>query len=97
MVTSTDKDKQTSPAPDNSGPGREAARVGGAQVMNRQIGGRDAFVNLELSEDGEGSRRINQRSNRAAMNHTLILLQFVADIQVNTDHSLAYFSQFEAE
>src|SRR6267142_6749250 len=89
------KDKQTSPAPDNPGPGRQAARVCGTQVMNRQIGGGNAFVDLHLSEDREGSRGIDQRSNRATVNDALILFQLVADFQVNADCARADLAKLE--
>ena len=65
--------------------------------MNGQVGGRYAFVNLELSEEGEGRSRINEGGNRSTMNHTLVLSQIVADVQMNTHYSAAYFAQLETE
>jgi hypothetical protein len=65
--------------------------------MDGEIGCGNAFVNLDLSKDGEGGGRIDQRSNRATVNHTLILSQFVADSQVNGDRARAYLAQFETE
>src|SRR6266446_2420168 len=57
------KDEQTTPAADNPRPGRQAARAYRSQVMNRQVGSRNPFANFDLTEDGERSRGIDQRSH----------------------------------
>lgn len=69
----------------------------GPQIMNGQIGGGNAFIKFQLSEDRKGSGRIDQRGDRAAVNYTLVLSQLVANFQVNADFAPAYRAKFETE
>jgi hypothetical protein len=91
------QDEKTPSTADDSGRGREAAGAHGAQIMNGQIGGGNAFIEFQLSEDRKGSGRIDQRGDRAAVNYALVLSQFVANFQMNADFAPAYLAKFETE
>jgi hypothetical protein len=91
------EDEQTPPASDNASSGGESAGAYWAQVMNGEIGGGYAFTGLELCYHREGRGRIDQRSNRASMDDTLVLLHLVANGQVDGRLARAYLAKFETE
>jgi len=91
------KNKQAAPTPHNPSRRREAAAIRWPQVMNGQIGSSNAFIKAQLAENGESSGRIDERSDCAPVNHTLVLKEFGPNLQVDGDFPLVNLAKLETE
>ena len=65
--------------------------------MNGEIGRSNSLVRIKLSEDRKGGRRVDQRSDCAAMNYTLVLFKLAANLQVNADFTSVYLAKFQSQ
>ena len=89
--------KKATAGANNLGPGRQFAFGDRSQVMNCQVCGRHAFARLEPRGHGESRSRINYRGHDAAMNNTLVLLQFITNFEVDRRFAGFYFAKFQSQ
>ena len=68
---------------DDSGGRRQAPFSHRAQVMDRKVRGGDTLIRREARDNCKRRSRINQGSNRATVDHTLVLLELGASVQMD--------------